>query len=114
MAGVRGGALPGREIAGIVFTNSSTTRCAMRGYPFARLRYRGQPLGEPATHNAGTVRTVVLKPGASAQAQLTAVSTCQAPISDHVRVRPPGISVWRNVALELRGCTLSIDPVEAA
>jgi hypothetical protein len=112
MTGVRGGALPGREIAGVVFTNTGKTRCTLRGYPFAQLRRNGAALGKPAVNNPGTVRTVMLRPNGSAQVQLTAVSTCQAPISDHVRIRVPGSTSSTDVAIELRGCSLSVDPIE--
>jgi Protein of unknown function (DUF4232) len=108
---VRGGALPGREIAGVLFTNSGTTTCSVRGYIFAQLRYRGAALGDPATDNPGPVRTVVLRRNASAQAQLTAVSTCQAPISDHVQVRLPGAQQSATAVMQLRGCSLSVDPL---
>ena len=84
VTGVRGGAFQGQEIAGLLFTNTSSTACTMRGYPFAQLRYRGNALGKPAKDDPGTVRTILVRPGKSAQAQLTAVTTCQAPISDHV------------------------------
>lgn len=114
VAGVRGGASQGRETAGVVFTNSSSSTCTMRGYPFAQLRYKGKALGRPATHNPGTIRTVVLKRGAAAQALLTAVTAnCQAAISDHARVRAPGSSTSIDVVIQLRGCSLSIDPLEA-
>jgi Protein of unknown function (DUF4232) len=113
LAAVRGGAFQGREIAGVVFTNTSTTKCSMRGYPSAQLRYNGKDLGRPAVQNPGTVRTIALKPGGAAQAQLTAVTTCQSAISDHVRVRVPGATTSTDVAIELRGCSLSVDPIEA-
>jgi hypothetical protein len=112
MAGVRGGALPGQEIAGVVFTNSTSSKCTLRGYPFAELRRNGAPLGKPAKHHKGKVRTVTLKPGKSAEVQLTAVTTCQSPESDHVRIRVPGSPTSTDVALELRGCALSVDPIE--
>jgi hypothetical protein len=86
----------------------------MRGYPAAQLRHNGADLGQPATQNHGTVRTITLKPGGQAQVQLTAVTTCQAPISDHVRITVPGATSSTDVALELRGCSLSVDPIEAA
>jgi hypothetical protein len=111
---VVGGAVQGREIAGLIFTNVSSRRCTIRGYAFAQLRYRGAPLDGVATHNPGAVHTVLLRPGAAAAAQLTAVTTCQAPISDHARVRAPGSTISTRVALELRGCSLSIDPLEPA
>jgi hypothetical protein len=113
MRGVRGGALPGQEIAGVVFTNRSQAKCTLRGYPFAQLRRNGRKLGRPASHNPGVVRTITLKPQDSAQVQLTAVTTCQAPISDHVRIRVPGSPTPTDVALQLRGCSLSVDPIES-
>jgi hypothetical protein len=111
MRGVRGGALPGQEIAGVIFTNATATACTLRGYPFAQLRYKNRNLAQPAVHNPGTVRTVLLRPHRSAQVQLTAVSTCQAPISDHVRIRVPGSTTSTDVAMQLRGCSLSVDPI---
>ena len=110
---MRGGAYQGREIAGVLFTNSSSTTCSVSGYPFAQLRYHGGPLGKPASDDPGTVRLITLRPGASAQSQLTAITTCQAPISDHVRVVAPHTAKAKTVALQLRGCSLSIDPLEA-
>ena len=98
----------------MLFTNSSSTTCSVSGYPFAQLRYRGGPLGRPASNNPGAVRTIVLRPGRSAQSQLTAVSTCQAPESDHVRVVVPRTGTPKTVEMQLRGCSLSIDPLEAA
>lgn len=112
MKSVPGGSGQGQEIAGVIFTNTSGGRCTLRGYPFAQLRHNGAALGKPATHNAGPVRTVTLKPQDKAQVLLTAVSTCQAPISDHVRIRVPGSPTRTDVALELRGCALSVDPIE--
>lgn len=111
---MRGGAYQGQEIAGVVFTNSSKSTCSVRGYPFAQLRYKGQPLGNPATDDPGTVATVTLRPGQAAQSQLTARTTCQAPISDHLRARVPGADAAETVPMQLRGCALRIGPLEAA
>jgi hypothetical protein len=86
----------------------------MRGYPFAQLLYRGNPLGRAAKDNPGKVRTITLRPGKSAQSQLTAVTTCQSPISDHVKVIAPDTTQPKIVPMQLRGCSLSIDPLEAA
>lgn len=97
----------------MVFTNSSSTTCTVSGYPFAQLRYHGKQLGKPASDDPGTVRLITLAPGRSAQSQLTAVTTCQAPISDHVRVVAPHTGTAKTVAVQLRGCALSIDPLEA-
>lgn len=112
MTGVRGGAFQGQEVAGLLYTNTSATACTMRGYPFAQLHYRGNALGNPAMDNPGTVRTILLAPGKSAQTQLTAVTTCQAPISDHVVEVAPDTNEARSVPMQLRGCSLSVDPIE--
>jgi hypothetical protein len=112
MNSVPGGALPGQEIAGVIFTNTSGGTCTLRGYPFAQLRHNGAKLGKPAKHNPGTVRTIRLKPDGRAQVQLSAISTCQAPISDHVRIRVPGSPTSTDVPIELRGCALSVNPIE--
>jgi hypothetical protein len=111
---VRGGAFQGREIAGVLFTNTASTTCVLRGYPAAQLVRKGKNLGQPAIDNRGTVRTIVLKSGAAGQVQLTAVTTCQSAISDHVRIRVPQSTTSTDVAMELRGCLLSVDPFEAA
>ena len=108
-----GGASQGVETAGVVFTNVSQATCSVAGYPFAQLRYQGKPLGKPASDNPGTVRTITLRPGRSAQSLLRAVSTCQAPVSDHAQVKVPGTSAPKLITVELRGCSLSIDPLEA-
>ncbi|HEY2296871.1 MAG TPA: DUF4232 domain-containing protein [Jatrophihabitans sp.] len=99
-------------MAGVLFTNTSSTTCTVSGYPFAQLTYRGGPLGKPAKDDPGTVRTIKLRPNKSAQSQLTAVTTCQSPISDHVVVKVPGTAQSMSVAMQLRGCSLSIDPLE--
>jgi hypothetical protein len=111
---VRGGAFQGREIAGVLFTNTSSSTCVLRGYPAAQLIHKENNLGQPAVDNRGPVRTIVLKSGAAGQVQLTAVTTCQSAISDHVRIRVPQSTTSTDVAMELRGCLLSVDPFEAA
>lgn len=112
--GLRGGAGQGVETAGVVFTNRSVTTCTVRGYPFARLRQRGAPIGRPATQAPGAVRTITLKPKASAQSLLQATTTCQAQVSDQAAVRAPGTSAIKLVAVELRACALRIYPLERA
>ncbi len=110
---MRGGAFQGQEIAGLLWTNTSNATCTMGGYAFAQLQYKGNALGTPAKDHPGPMRTIILRPGKSAQAQLTAVTTCQAPISDHVVEIAPDTHGAHSVVMQLRGCSLSIDPVEA-
>ena len=109
---MRGGAFQGQEIAGLLYTNRSPTACTLRGYPFAQLHFKGRELGKPATENRGPVHTILVRPGKSAQTELTAVTTCQAPISDHVVEVAPDTHAARSVPMQLRGCSLSIDPIE--
>jgi hypothetical protein len=95
----------------VLFVNTSRTTCTLQGYVFAQLRYHHAALGRPATHDRGPARLITLRFGASAEVQLTAISTCQAPLSDHVLVRVPGDKTAILVAMQLRGCALSVGPV---
>jgi hypothetical protein len=110
--GVRGGAFQGREIAGVLFTNASARPCTVSGYPSAQLVRNGKALGRPANDNPGPVHTILLKPGQMAQAELTAVTTCQAPLSDAVRVSLPGQSDTADASMQLRACSLSVNPLQ--
>ena len=108
-----GGASQGREYAAVVFTNTSAATCTMRGYPAAQLVRNGNLLGNPAAHDTTTtVRTQTVRPNASVQAVLSAVSTCQSPLSDHVRVIAPGQTAPLDTAIQLRACGLTIGPVD--
>ena len=109
--GVRGGAYQGREIAGVLFTNTSATPCTMSGYPSARLIRNGRPIGRPADDEPGTVKPVLLANGQTAQTELTAVTTCQAPISDAVRIALPNWAHPVDAQVQLRACSLSVSPI---
>lgn len=108
---LRGGAVAGQEIALITFTNTSTTKCAMFGYPGVSLRLHNVLLGKPAARSIVKPKTVSLAPGAAAEATITDFSSCQAPVSDTVRVYAPDQTAFVDKPLELRGCRLFIDPV---
>lgn len=95
----------------MLFTNNGSAPCTVSGYASAQLLRRGQPIGRPANDNPGTVRTVLLHHGQTAEAQLTAVTTCQAPVSDAARVALPDSNTSVSVSVELRACSLSIDPL---
>jgi Protein of unknown function (DUF4232) len=112
--GLLGGAYQGHEVAGVLFVNTSHATCTLQGYVFAQLRYHHKKLGRPAQDNRGATRRVTMRSGDSAEVQLTAVSTCQAPISDHALVRVPGDDTPIMVAMQLRGCTLSVGPITPA
>jgi hypothetical protein len=111
---LKGGAVVNAEIALLTFTNTSKTVCAMTGFPGVSLRLGNAALGAPATRTTKAPTTVVLAPGAAASTTLSDVSTCQAALSDTVRVYPPDSTAFIDKPLVLRGCTLHIDPVAPA
>lgn len=109
---VRGGAIQHRQIAGLIFTNTTAARCTILGFPSAQLVKNGRLIGLQATPTGATGRGVTLAKGQSAQSELTATTDCQAPLSDHVRVRAPGQSTSVDLADTLRACTLTVGAVE--
>lgn len=108
---MRGGAAQGQEIAGVLFTNAKPVTCTLQGYITAQLRYKGKPLGRPATRESGATPLITLHKGRTAEVQLTAVTTCQSPNSDHVVVRVPGDRTPIRLPMQLRGCALTVSPI---
>ena len=108
---VRGGAIQHVQLAGLIFTNTAATACTLLGYPFAQLMRGGRTLGRPAQHQGPVGPGVVLTRNVGAEAQLEATTDCQAPLSDHVRVRAPGLSQSADLADTLRACTLTVSAV---
>ena len=108
---IRGGADTGREIGLVTFTNSSKVACSMFGYPGVSLRLGGALLAAPAKRDTKAPATVHLAPGAQAQAQFTDFSSCQAPLSDAVRIYPPNLTAYVDRPGEFRGCSLVVEPV---
>jgi hypothetical protein len=111
LTAVRGSGFQGREFAQIVFTNKSAKKCTLFGFPGVSLRRAGALLGQPATREPVTPKTVTLRPGESATSDITDFSTCNAPRSDTVRVYPPDSKLFVDLPLDLRGCTISVRPV---
>lgn len=107
---IRGGAIPLQEIALITFTNTGTTECSMFGFPGVSLRAAGKQLGQ-ALRSPIAAKTVRLMPGEQAQAQITDFSSCQAPLSDTVRIYPPNLTTYVDKPFELRACRFQVDPV---
>ena len=108
---LKGGAEAQQEIALITFTNVSAKTCSLDGFPGVSLRLNGAMLGQPAVRQATGYSLVSLAPGAAGQVQLTDVSTCQAPVSDTVRIYPPNLTAYIDRPLILRGCQLFVSPV---
>jgi hypothetical protein len=111
---LRGSGANQQEFAAVFFSNKGTTTCTIYGYPGISLRYQGQPLGQPASRDSTTPTAIKLKPGDVVQADITDNSSCQAPLSDTVRVYPPDSTRFVDLPLQLRGCTLSVKPVAAS
>lgn len=108
---LRGSAAGGQEFAAITFTNTYPAPCTMRGFPGVSLRLHNALLGRPAEHSNVAPATVLLKLGQQAEARVTDFSSCQAPLSDTVRVYAPDQTEFVDRPLELRGCRLVVDPV---
>ena len=108
---LRGSAAAGQEFALITFTNTASAACTLFGFPGVSLRLNNALLGRPAERSGKAPSTVTLEPGAQAEAPLTDFSSCQAPVSDTVRVYPPNQRAFVDRPLALRGCRVVIDPV---
>lgn len=109
-------ALPGSGSSGmqyetVQFTNSGSAACSLTGAPTVAARLAGADLGGPATTSSNPATTVPLAPGASATAVLSGPSTCDAPLSDTLRVTAPGTTGYVDVPAVVRGCPLTVDPV---
>lgn len=108
---INGSAAPGREFAALQFTNTRTTACVLEGYPSVTLLRNGKQIGtasQPATP-ATSRRTV--GPGETVQSDLSDFTTCQAPLSDTIRVVVPGSTQVYSRPLQLRACTLRVSPL---
>jgi Protein of unknown function (DUF4232) len=112
---LRGGAVPGSEIALIIVTNNGAATCTLAGFPTVSLLLNGRQLGQPSSPSNAPVHPVTLKSGGQANSQITDHSSCQAAVSDTVRVSLPGVAGGAvDQALQMRGCTLVVDPVSPA
>jgi len=83
----------------------------MSGYPDVRLLRTGQQLIAAAPNTAITGTSVTIGVGEQAQAMITDFSSCQAPLSDTVRVYVPGSTGYVDRPGQLRGCRSVVDPV---
>ena len=108
---LRGSGDHGQEFALITFTNDGTRTCTMFGFPGVSLRRANALLGKPAQRSAKVPHTVSLKPGVQAEASVTVFSTCNANLSDAMRVYPPNSTQFVDRPAQLRGCTVVVDPV---
>jgi len=110
-----GGASFGEQIAGLQFTNEGSKTCVIAGYATVSLLLDGQVIGQPSqpASTATSVRT--LKPGEVAESLLhDYTQTCQAPLSDSVRVQVPGTDqTIIRPDMQLRACVLRVGRLTA-
>ena len=106
-----GGASFGEQVAGLEFTNDGSNTCLLVGYPTVTLLLNSKVIGRPSepASPAKSVRT--LRPGDTAESLLhDYTQTCQAPLSDSVRVRVPGSrQTIIRPDMQLRACVLRVD-----
>ncbi len=105
---IRGSAAFGREFAALQFTNTGTSTCRLNGYPAVALLRGGARIGTPSAPASAKSSTFLLAPGATAESQLNDYVSCQAPLSDTVRVVAPGSSQRTSRPAQLRACTLRV------
>lgn len=107
---IRGSASLGQEIAALQFTNAGAGSCTLFGFPTVTLLRNGNEVGspsQPSTVGATSERT--LAPGDVAESVLHDYSSCNAPLSDSIRVQVPGSSTIAIRPAVLRGCILRVD-----
>ena len=110
-----GGASFGEQIAGLKFINTGTRPCLLVGYPAVTLLRNGKQIGQPAQPASTAASIRRLGPGKAAESLLhDYTQTCQAPLSDSVRVRAPGsVQTLVRPGMTLRACVLRVDKLGA-
>ena len=112
---LQGGAVNGAQIAAIQFTNEGPAKCVLAGYPTVTLLLNGRVIGQPSQPASGAKSVRTLRPGDVAESLLRDYTqSCQAPLSDSVRVQVPGTgqTVVRP-GMQLRACVLRVDKLSA-
>lgn len=108
---IRGGAERGREIAALQYTNDGSASCDIGGFPTVTLLLHGAAIGARSQPSGRAAKTLTVKPSETVESLLSDYSTCQAPLSDNVRVTVPGKSTAVVRPIQLRACTLRVDPL---
>ena len=107
---IPGGASPGEEIAAVQFVNTGNAKCVLAGYPTVILMRDGKRIGKPSQPASDRPSSRTLKPGAIAESLVhDYTQTCQAPLSDTVKVLIPGTAKsYLRPHFELRACILRV------
>lgn len=96
------------------FTNLSGSTCTLRGYPgVSGINLKGRQLGRAATRNTGTkVRTITLRNGGTARANLGIVvagnfpsSSCRPVTAAGLKVFAPNQSAGKTVPFPFAACS---------
>ncbi|MVO87595.1 DUF4232 domain-containing protein [Streptomyces sp. p1417] len=116
----RGDAGAGNRYVPLVFTNTGTTACALRGYPgVSMLDASGERIGHPAKRSGSALPPVELAPGRHAYAALHTVARgltdkpCW-PRAQRVNVYPPGSKQYLRAparSFEVCGNTFDVSAV---
>ncbi|MBE7187748.1 DUF4232 domain-containing protein [Jatrophihabitans endophyticus] len=108
-----GSGAPGYEFAALQFVNDGSRACTLAGVPTVTLLRNGSPTGsvsQPSTPQA-RFGTYKLAPGAVAESRLKDFSSCNAPLSQTIKVVAPGSSIASTRPGELRACKLVVYPL---
>jgi hypothetical protein len=112
---IPGGASFGQEIAAVQYVNSGHTTCMLVGYPTVTLLLHGNPIGRPSEPSSTAPSQRTLHPGDIAESLVhDYTQTCQAPLSDSVKVQAPGLDQTTvRPDMQLRACVLRVDKLGA-
>lgn len=105
----------GTEYAAIDFVNDGSTSCTLVGVPTVTLLRNGAQTGPASVPSSAQAQYTQyeLAPGATGQSRLNDSSSCNAPLSDTVKVVAPGSDITAARPGELRACKLVVYPLGA-
>ena len=107
---IQAGASPGQEIESLQFTNSGTSTCVLNGFPVVTLLRNGAQIGQASQPSTQGSSSLSLAPGEVAESVLhDYTQTCQAPLSDELRVTVPGMNTTAIRPAQMRACILRVD-----
>ena len=107
----RGASASQQAFATLILTNGGST-CATAGFPGVSLLLAGRQIGPAAERLHASYAPIDLSTGASAHAQLTISTSCNAERSDTVRVYPPDQTTTLTARLAVFACTSTIGPLQ--
>lgn len=102
-----------QQYATLRFTNISSRPCALGGYAGVQPLRGGQLLGRPAQTSGVPVPLLRLSPGGSVTAGVSGPTTCNADVSDEVRITLPNAPGHVDKPLLMRACALVVAPFQS-